>query len=120
MPGLLKIGLTKHTPQKRAAELYSTGVPVQFELEKCWRVPHAELKRAERDIHEILSDYRINNKREFFLVERELALRSVGQYIKDRGFTNTEVSSEPGLLDKIAIVSILLVAVIATYLVSLP
>jgi len=119
MPGLLKIGLTKHTPQKRAKELYSTGVPVQFDLEKCWRVPRDELKRAERDIHEILSDYRINNKREFFLVERELALRAVSQYIKDRGFVNTELSSEFSWSDKIVIVSILIVAAVATYWVSL-
>jgi len=119
MPGLLKIGLTKHTPQKRAKELYSTGVPVQFDLEKSWRVPRDELKRAERDIHEILSDYRINDKREFFLVERELALRSVSQYMKDRGFRNTEVSSELSLLDKFLFVSILVVASVATYWVSL-
>ena len=118
LPGILKIGLTSHTPQKRAKELYSTGVPVEFDLEQAWRVPEDELQGAERDIHRILSEYRFNKKREFFLIEREQAIDTVSRYIKDRGFRNTHVSMGLGAIDKLLLVAILAAVFICGYWVT--
>ena len=33
MPGLLKVGFTTDTPDVRARELYTTGVPLPFKVE---------------------------------------------------------------------------------------
>jgi hypothetical protein len=65
MPGLLKIG---HTTQEdiniRLGQLYSTGVPVPFQLEFACRVENPE--EVEEALHEAFAPNRINPKREFF------------------------------------------------------
>ena len=67
MPGLIKIGYTQENAEKRANELYTTGVPqpfeVVYELDKLESEQYAKL---ENEIHKELDDYRVNPKREFF------------------------------------------------------
>jgi hypothetical protein len=60
----------------RAKELaLATGVPSQFEV--LYEEDVIDVNAAERLIHEKLSGYRINPKREFFLVPLKLAVRAV-------------------------------------------
>lgn len=119
MPGLLKIGRTTNSPRARAKELFSTGVPLQFELEKAWSIPPAELNRAERDIHKLLAAYRINKKREFFQIETNQAIQSVNEYIKQSGFRTAQSSDTFSPIDKLAFVLILIAISIASYSISI-
>jgi len=71
MPGLVKVGMTKspkRLPSIRANELFTTGVPLPFEvvLKKLVINPVAK----ETSLHNLLSKYseRINSGREFFKV----------------------------------------------------
>lgn len=67
MLGLIKIGYTKENAQKRANELYTTGVPQQFEVvyELDGLEPEQYVK-LEGEIHKELAQYRVNPQREFF------------------------------------------------------
>lgn len=74
MPGLLKIGYTKHSPRKRAEQLFKeggTGVPAPFKLEFyfCCNDP----RMLERAIHDDLSEVRYSYNREFFQISVERA-----------------------------------------------
>ena len=70
-PHLLKIGQTKTTPQQRATQLYTTGVPTPFKVELAKYVNGHEKK--EKTIHRLLEKFsiRINAKREFFEIKLE-------------------------------------------------
>lgn len=65
MPGLLKVGMTTTSPEARAKELSAgTGVPASFVVEASY---FSEDPRGdESKIHKALSEYRVNNGREFF------------------------------------------------------
>ena len=68
MPGLVKIGVTFGSdPESRAAQLYSTGVPVPFDVEFAGEV--ADARRVERALHNAFREHRINPRREFFRIE---------------------------------------------------
>jgi hypothetical protein len=76
MPGILKIGYTKLDPIKRLKQLSTaTGVVVPFELEFSFKCYNAE--SLEREIHEYLNEYRINNRREFFKINIELVKETI-------------------------------------------
>ncbi len=70
MPGLVKIGSTSQTDHTtRVSQLYTTGVPVPFDIEYACKVPnHAEVEVA---LHTAFASQRINPKREFFCIEPE-------------------------------------------------
>lgn len=84
MPGLVKIGKiakSNRTIENRMKELYSTGVPLPFELVRAARVNESDIADVERKIHEALDTplptdddesvrTRVNPKREFFQVEK--------------------------------------------------
>lgn len=60
-----KIGMTTRTPEERVKELSTTGVPSEFDiLDAYYSFNPSE---DESLIHGLLSDYRINDNREFFL-----------------------------------------------------
>lgn len=64
-PGLVKIGKTANDPEIRAAQLgASSGVPTKFNL--AWSLPVADANAAEAALHDALSPYRVNKRREFF------------------------------------------------------
>lgn len=73
MPGLVKIGITALSDtETRIAQLYSTGVPVPFEIAGAAKVDNGE--QVERALHLAFAPQRINPKREFFRIDPEQAL----------------------------------------------
>lgn len=68
MPGLVKIGCTDADDVGlRIAQLYSTGVPVPFEVAFAARV--GDIQGVERALHRAFAPNRINPKREFFRLD---------------------------------------------------
>lgn len=73
MPGLVKIGRTsQEDAQTRLDQLYTTGVPVPFELVFACQVEDAA--RVEQALHTAFGPQRVNQRREFFRIEPEQAL----------------------------------------------
>jgi len=73
MPGVVKIGRTSaEDVSLRLAQLYSTGVPLPFDLSFACRVPNSD--EVEKALHQAFGPYRINPKREFFKIEPEQAI----------------------------------------------
>ncbi len=71
MPGILKVGMTERTPDVRAKELFTTGVPTPFIIEFAKKVK--DVKTKEKTLHELLEQYteRVSPNREFFRVSLE-------------------------------------------------
>ena len=83
MPGLVMIEKTKNgRVDDRLDELYSTGVPVQFECAFSARVAHEA--KVESAFHRIFGPYRLNSKRDFFRIKPEQAIASL-ELITDAG-----------------------------------
>lgn len=73
MPGLVKIGKTSQDDHMtRVSQLYSTGVPVPFDIEYACRVPNPT--EVEAALHRAFAPQRINPRREFFEIEPEQAI----------------------------------------------
>ena len=67
LPGLLKIGYTKLTPDERAKQISNaTGVPLPYKVAWAYRCFNGEL--LESEVHHALKKYRVNNQREFFQI----------------------------------------------------
>lgn len=77
MPGLVKIGMTTRSPEERAQELASTGVPMPFHVAAAWAVD--DVRAAERDAHEALARYRVNDQREWFRLTVPAAIKALGR-----------------------------------------
>ena len=76
MPGILKIGRTERSVERRATELSShTGVPTDFEIVQVY--PVVDSVEAERHIHDRLSGYRVSENREFFRLSLEEATAAI-------------------------------------------
>ena len=73
MPGLVKIGKTSQDDhQTRVSQLYTTGVPVPFDIEYACRVSNpAEVESA---LHRAFAPQRINARREFFEIDPDQAI----------------------------------------------
>ncbi len=81
MPGLVKIGRTDRLPSDRAKDLFTTGVPMEFDIEfAAWTRQPAEI---EAEVHAWLSRHRHQPNREFFKIDVALAIRSVCQCVLD-------------------------------------
>lgn len=76
--GLLKVGYTTREPEVRIRELFSTGVPTPFEIEKIIVVPSGTGKEIEGLIHQELDEYRVNSRREFFKIEVDDVVKALG------------------------------------------
>lgn len=102
MPGLVKIG---HTNQEdanvRIGQLYTTGVPVPFELAFACKVQNAE--DVEKALHTAFGPNRINPKREFFRIDPEQAI-AILRLLHTEDATR-EVSQQPTGLDQQSIVA---------------
>ena len=82
MPGLVKIGYTSQAEaQTRIAQLYSTGVPVPFDVAFAATVESAE--KVEEALHTAFGPSRINSKREFFRIDPEQAIAILRLFQKD-------------------------------------
>lgn len=81
MPGLIKIGFTDKTPQKRVEGLNrASGVPMDFDIE--WAFPCFNAIRLEKEIHQYFDGYRLRKNREFFRVpidKAKEAIRELGE-----------------------------------------
>lgn len=77
----LKIGYTQNSPYDRAAQLYDTGLPTPFTVEKFFFVEDAP--QCEELVHMRLNRFRVNNEREFFRVDVQKAEMCVMQAIDD-------------------------------------
>jgi hypothetical protein len=76
MPGLVKIGCTKRTPEERARELSDkTGVPAPFVV--AWSWPVSDWEAVERLTHNRLDACRPNHNREFFSCSVSKAARAI-------------------------------------------
>ena len=66
MPNYVKIGKTENL-QQRMKDLDNTSVPVPFECIYAARVE--KIRGWEKVLHEVFSEYRVNQRREFFTSE---------------------------------------------------
>lgn len=79
---VLKIGMTTRNVQKRVNEINSaTGIVYPFSARKVYKVNDS--KKVEKDIHKILSEYRICADREFFKIEYRDACKIIEEYLSD-------------------------------------
>lgn len=79
---IFKIGITKRSTDVRADELSrTTGSPDKFLVVQEWEV--ADYVKAEKMIHETLSKYRINPKREFFQAPYNEIFKAIDRIILD-------------------------------------
>lgn len=73
--GQVKIGRTMNSPEERAAELSSTGLPHEFVVAYAERV--ADCETVERLVHQRFAGARVNPNREFFRVSAHEAVQAV-------------------------------------------
>lgn len=73
MPGLVKIGMTEdQDASARVGQLFSTGVPLPFDVEYACRVDNPD--EVEKALHQAFAPARINPRREFFRIAPEQAI----------------------------------------------
>jgi hypothetical protein len=98
MPGLIKIGYTNIDLVTRIKQLYSTGVPLPFELFYACEVGNG--LSVESKLHDAFGDHRISKGREFFRLapERAKAALSLAQIkevkLGDEIFETNEIKAE--------------------------
>ncbi len=93
MPDLVKIGLTSNLPEDRVKELFNTSTPTKFDI--AYRAATSRYKEVEKKAHQILSAYRVNPKREFFKVDKEVAIKAVQEALITESGINGWSSPEP-------------------------
>ncbi|WP_342558326.1 GIY-YIG nuclease family protein [Metasolibacillus sp. FSL K6-0083] len=89
MNGIVKIGLTKRTPEERLDELSkATGVPTPFIL--VYKERFNDCVRAEKIIHSLLEERgeRVSSNREFFSTETSEAIKII-QEVKENYDTDS-------------------------------
>ena len=78
LPGLIKVGMTTKNADERAYTLgASAAVPENFEVARSYKFPESisyqQLLEVERKAHDLLSEYRYSNSKEFFTCTSEYA-----------------------------------------------
>ena len=100
MPGLVKIGYTsREEVEMRIAELYSTGVPVPFEVAIAVTVDRAS--EVEKALHTAFGPSRLNSKREFFTINPDQAIAILQLFQKD-DLTNSVIVETNKRVDEIS------------------
>jgi len=93
----VKIGYTtQDDANSRIGQLYTTGVPVPFELHYACKVQNAE--EVEKALHIAFSPQRINPRREFFKIEPEQAI-AILKLLHTEDATE-EIDQQPTNLDQ--------------------
>ncbi len=98
MPGLIKVGRTNGDLAVRIKGLYSTGVPLPFELFYACEVKSGA--SVESRLHEAFGDHRLSKGREFFRLapERAKAALSLAEIrevkLGDELFETSEIKAE--------------------------
>lgn len=78
---ILKIGMTTRNVQKRVNEINSaTGVLYPYSARKVFKVINC--KKVEKEVHELLSEYRIRPDREFFKIGYKEACTVIEDYLE--------------------------------------
>ncbi|MBV7533037.1 GIY-YIG nuclease family protein [Chitinophaga sp. sic0106] len=73
MPGLIKIGFTKRSPEQRRRELSQpSGIPIEFEI--AYEIFSSDILKLEKSVHSELEHTRLNSNREFFCIELNEAI----------------------------------------------
>lgn len=72
MPGLVKVGKTTSSPDVRALQLYTTGVPEPFQVAHAVLSP--DCHELEETMHSVMAEIRVSSGREFFDCSPEFAL----------------------------------------------
>jgi len=81
---IFKIGFTTKLPEQRASELSNTtGQPDKFLVVHQWKV--SSPRRLEKEIHDRLNRFRLNNNREFFRIKYANLHKEVEESIKALG-----------------------------------
>ncbi len=72
---IIKIGFTTQDIKKRINQLYTTGVPFEFEVHKTYNTRNfIELEQA---LHKLLAPFKINKSREFFTEDALLFIEKI-------------------------------------------
>lgn len=102
MPGLVKIGYTtQDDANARLSQLYTTGVPVPFELNYACKVQN--VVEVERALHVAFAPHRINPKREFFKIDPEQAIAILKLlHMED---ATAEIERQPSTIDQESIIA---------------
>lgn len=66
---IFKIGWSRKNPILRAKSLYTTGLPTPFVIE--YMIYTNDGQKLEKEIHSHLNNYRLNDKREFFKINKD-------------------------------------------------
>jgi hypothetical protein len=77
---IFKIGLTTLTVDERARQLSKTSVPDKFYKMIEWHVKDCYI--AEKQIHQILQNSRIDPRREFFKIKMDDAIKAITQIVE--------------------------------------
>lgn len=89
MPRMYKVGMTTNSPKARAKEISSaTGVPTPFVVEASFFCDNPA--RSEAAIHNSLSDWRVNQSREFFSLDLEEILYCCEEHCQGRADMSVE------------------------------
>ncbi len=99
-PEWLKIGKTTKTSEKRAREIYRKGQAVEFCVIYENETTNCDL--LEKEVHQILNNFRINPNREFFTLPVKKAILAIEKVVKRleqekklvQILSNKEVSTE--------------------------
>ena len=93
LPDVVKVGYTMTSPQQRARELSTTGIPQPFEVYAygTFYGNDSEVNCIENLCHAALAEHRVNANREFFAVSPEAALKVIRQFESDN---NAQAQSE--------------------------
>lgn len=98
--GYLKVGLAAGSVDIRASQLSrSTSIPQPFEVR--FTVPVADVHIAERRVHLLLDDYRVNSSKEFFQLDirkAKTACRSIAAFENENSFITDKIFLAHSLL----------------------
>lgn len=82
MPGLVKIGCTKRSPEERKRELSRwTGIPLDFSV--AYEIFSSDMKMLEKTIHKKLDSCRVNKNKEFFKCDIDFAIASLSKIAQE-------------------------------------
>lgn len=97
MPGLVKVGYTTRTLEKRLEELNTTSIPMPFQIGVAFAVYDPE--KCESSVHEELKENRLNNDREFFKIELLQAIELAYPIVKGQIIRTGTPASLPEFKD---------------------
>jgi hypothetical protein len=97
MPGLVKIGMTDdQDANSRIGQLYTTGVPLPFEVQYACRVDNP--LEVEDALHVAFAPQRINPKREFFRIDPTQVIAIMR--LLDKPDATAEIARQPTGVDE--------------------